>query len=225
MQLDKLFLVVNNNKTMVYALVDGESELIKLDNYLKLLPDSWNSLDNLFDDFLNKGKEITLSEFIVRKKVLYSLEQFKNYKNLKEKINWSFYSLTVLSFKKTLCRVFLWGIIFYLFVCGVFFGISLLGLTKEKIPTSEIIAGSMSLFISIFATYLIFVLYESISFLIKKKKISKIVKEIDKLPFYEFNIENVNEIVSKKTSRNFYTSFDYRILTCNDLSLELINFK
>ena len=225
MQLDKLFLVVNNNKTMVYALVDGESELIKLDNYLKLLPDSWNSLDNLFDDFLNKGKEITLSEFIVRKKVLYSLEQFKNYKNLKEKINWSFYSLTVLSFKKTLCRVFLWGIIFYLFVCGVFFGISLLGLTKEKIPTSEIIPGSITVFISILVTCLIFVIYESISLLLKRKKISKIVKEIDKLPFYEFTIEKVNEIVSKKTSRNFYTSFDYRMLTCNDLSLELINFK
>lgn len=133
--------------------------------------------------------------------------------------------MTVLSFKENLRRLCLWGIIFYLFVFGLFFGISLLGLTKEKIPTSETIAGSTTLFISIFATYLIFVLYESISLLIKKKKISKIVKEIDKLPFYEFNIENVNEIVSKKTSRNFYTSFDYRMLTCNDLSFELINFK
>lgn len=225
MQLDKLFLVVNDNKTMIYALVNGETESIRLDNYLKLLPNSWNSLDDLFDNFVNKGKEITLSEFIARKKVLYSLEQFKINKNLKEKINWSFYSMTVLSFKENLRLVFLLGIIFYLFVFGVFFGINLLGLTKEKILTSEIISGSITLFVSIFITYLIFVIYESISFLIKRKKISKIVKEIDKLPFYEFTIEKVNEIVSKKASRNFYTSFDYRMLTCNDLSLELINFK
>ena len=133
--------------------------------------------------------------------------------------------MTVLSFKENLRSLCLWGIIFYLFVFGLFFGISLLGLTKEKIPTSEIIPGSITLFIPIFVTYLILVFYELIDLLLKRKKISKIVKEIDKLPFYEFNIENVNEIVSKKTSRNFYTSFDYRILTCNDLSLELINFK
>lgn len=101
----------------------------------------------------------------------------------------------------------------------------MLQLVKNRIPTSEIIAGSITLFISIFATYLIFVIYESISLLLKRKKISKIVKEIDKLPFYEFTIEKVNEIVSKKNSRNFYTSFDYRMLTCNDLSFELINFK
>lgn len=225
LQLNKLFLLVNNNKTMVYALVDGESESIRLDNYLKLLPDTWDSLDDFFDNFLNKGKEIALSEFIAQKKVLYSLEQFKNNKNLKEKINWSFYSITVLSFKENIRRVFLWGIIFYLFVLGLVFGISLLGLPKEKIPTSEIIPGSITVFISILVTCLIFVIYESISLLFKRKKISKIVKEIDKLPFYEFTIEKVNEIVSKKTSRNFYTSFDYRMLTCNDLSLELINFK
>ena len=225
LQLNKLFLLVNNNKTMVYVLVDGESESIRLDNYLKLLPDTWDSLDDFFNDFLNKGKEIALSEFIAQKKVLYSLEQFKSNKNLKEKINWSFYSITVLSFKENIRRVFLWGIIFYLFVFGVFFGINLLGLTKEKIQTSEIITGSITLFISIFATYLILVFYELIDLLLKRKKIYKIVKEIDKLPFCEFTIEKVNEIVSERSSRKFYTSFDYRMLTCNDLSLELINFK
>ena len=40
MQLDELFLMINYNKAMVYASVDGETELIKLDNYLKLLPES-----------------------------------------------------------------------------------------------------------------------------------------------------------------------------------------
>lgn len=116
MQLNKLFLLVNNNKTMIYALVDGETESIKLDNYLKLLPDTWNSLDDFFDNFLNKGKEITLSEFIARKKVLYSLEQFKINKNLKEKINWSFYFMTVLTFKDNLYRVFTWLTILYFFI-------------------------------------------------------------------------------------------------------------
>lgn len=142
MQLDELFLMINYNKAMVYASVDGETELIKLDNYLKLLPESWNSLEGLFGEFLDKGKEITLAELVTQKD-LYSLEQFKSNKNLKEKINWSFYSITVLSFKENIRRVFLWGIIFYLFVFGVFFGINLLGLTKEKIQTSEIITGSI----------------------------------------------------------------------------------
>lgn len=224
MQLDELFLMINYNKAMIYASVDGETESIKLDNYLKLLPERWESLNSLFDEFLDKGKEITLSELLV-KKDLYSLEQFKSNKNLKEKINWSFYFMTVLSFKDNIRRVFIWGIIFYFFVFGLVFGINLLGLTKEKIPTSEIISGSITLFVTIFITCLIFVIYESISFLTKRKKISKIVKEIDKLPFYEFTLEKVNEIVSKKASRNFYTSFDYRMLTCNDLSFELINFK
>lgn len=224
MQLDKLFLMVNYNKSMIYASVDGGIESIKLDNYLKLLPDRWEYLDSLFYEFLNKGKEITLSEFISQKD-LYSLEQFKSNKNLKEKINWSFYSMTVLSFKDSLYRVFIWGIIFYFFIIGGVLGINLLGLIKEKIPTSEIISGSITLFVSIFVTYLIFVLHELVSLLIKRKKISKIVKEIDKLPFYEFNIEKVNEIISERSSQKFYTSFDYRMLNCNDLSLELINFK
>lgn len=224
MQFNELFLIVNYNKAMVYASVEGETESTKLDNYLKLLPENWESLNSLFNNFLNKGREIALSE-LKAKKDLYSLEQFKNNNNLKEKINLSFYSMTVLSFKNRRYRVFYWGLIFYLFVIGVIFVINLLGFLKEKIITSEMILGSITLFISIFITYLIFVFYELISLLIKKKKISKIMKEIDKLPFEEFNIENVNQIVSKKTSRNFYTSFDYRILTYNDLSLELINFK
>ena len=224
MQFNELFLIVNYNKAMVYASVEGETESTKLDNYLKLLPENWESLNSLFNNFLNKGREIALSELKAQKD-LFSLEQFKNNNNLKEKINLSFYSMTVSSFKDNLYRVFFVGILFYFFLIGVIFGISLLRLTKEEIQTSEIISGSITLFILIFVPYLIFVFYESISLLIKKKKISKIMKEIDKLPFEEFNIENVNQIVSKKTSRNFYTSFDYRILTYNDLSLELINFK
>ena len=224
MQFNDLFLIVNYNKAMVYASVEGETESTKLDNYLKLLPENWESLNSLFNNFLNKGREIALSELKAQKD-LFSLEQFKNNNNLKEKINLSFYSMTVSSFKDNLYRVFFVGILFYFFLIGVIFGISLLRLTKEEIQTSEIISGSITLFILIFVPYLIFVFYESISLLIKKKKISKIMKEIDKLPFEEFNIENVNQIVSRKTSRNFYTSFDYRILTYNDLSLELINFK
>ena len=224
MQFNELFLIVNYNKAMVYASVEGETESTKLDNYLKLLPENWESLNSLFNNFLNKGREIALSELKAQKD-LFSLEQFKNNNNLKEKINLTFYSMTVSSFKDNLYRVFFVGILFYFFLIGVIFGISLLRLTKEEIQTSEIISGSITLFILIFVPYLIFVFYESISLLIKKKKISKIMKEIDKLPFEEFNIENVNQIVSKKTSRNFYTSFDYRILTYNDLSLELINFK
>lgn len=223
-QFNELFLIVNYNKAMVYASVEGEAGSTKLDNYLKLFPENWESLNSLFYNFLNKGRKITLSE-LKAKKELYSLEQFKDNKNLKEKINLSFYSMTISSFKDNLYHVFFVLILFYFFLIGVIWGISLLRLTKEKIQTSEIISGSITLFIIIFIIYLIFVFYESISLLIKKKKISKIMKEIDKLPFNEFNIENVNQIVSKKTSRNFYTSFDYRILTYNDLSLELINFK
>ena len=82
MQLDELFLMINYNKAMVYASVDGETESIKLDNYLKLLPESQNSLENLFCEFLDKGKEITLAELVTQKD-LYSLEQFKSNKNLK----------------------------------------------------------------------------------------------------------------------------------------------
>lgn len=224
MQFNNLFLIVNYNKAMVYASVEGETESTKLDNYLKLFPENWESLNSLFNNFLNKGIEIALSELKAQKD-LFSLEQFKDNNNLKEKINLSFYSMTVSSFKDNLYQVFFVGILFYFFLIGVVLGISLLRLTKEEIQTSEIISGSITLFILIFVPYLIFVFYESISLLIKKKKISKIMKEIDKLAFEEFNIENVNQIVSERSSRKFYTSFDYRILTYNDLSLELINFK
>lgn len=105
MQFNELFLIVNYNKAMVYASVEGKIESTKLDNYLKLFPENWESLNSLFDNILDKGREITLSE-LKAKKDLYSLEQFKDNKNLKEKINLSFYSMTVSSFKDNLYHVF-----------------------------------------------------------------------------------------------------------------------
>lgn len=218
-RLDDLFLKMDSNKSMIYQLTYESDESVLLRNYLDSLPNDWDSMESLFEQFIINGEVINRYSF-QEYEDLYSLELFKRNKNSQEKVDWAVYYMTVLDFKSSVRRFLIAMLISY----GVFtFFIELANLFIKQ-DSLSILKTAFILLINCFIVFLVFVIFKIFVLFYKKKKISLFINEIKKLKPQEFYGSKLKDIVVNKTSIDFYNKFDSALMEADDRSLRLINF-
>ena len=111
-RLGDLFLNIDLNKSMIYQLTYESDESVMLENYLDSLPNDWDSMESLFDQFITNGEIVNLYSFYECED-FYSLELFKRNKNSQAKIDWAVYYMTVLDFKSSVRRFLIAMLISY----------------------------------------------------------------------------------------------------------------
>ena len=218
-QLGDLFLSMDSNKSMVYQLTYESDESIMLKNYLDALPNDWDSMETLFDQFITDGEVITQYSF-QECEDLYSLELFKRNKNSKAKVDWAIYYMTVLDFKSSVRRFFIAMLISY--GCFTFF-IEVLNLFIRQ-DSASILETAFILLINCSMVFLAFVIFKIFVLFYTKNKSSLFINEVKKLKPQELYGSKLKDIVVNKTSIDFYNKFDAALMEADDRSLRLINF-
>lgn len=218
-RLDDLFLKMDSNKSMIYQLTYESDESVLLRNYLDSLPNDWDSIESLFEQFITNGEVVNRYSF-QEYEDLYSLELFKRNKNSQAKVDWAVYYMTVLDFKSSVYRFFIAMLISYGFFT---FFIELANLFIKQ-DSSSILKTAFILLINCFIVFLVFVIFKIFVLFYKKKKISLFINEIKKLKPQELCGSKLKDIVVNKTSIDFYNKFDSALIEADDRSLRLINF-
>ena len=210
---------MDSNQSMVYQLTYESDESIMLKNYFDALPNDWDSMETLFDQFITDGEVITQYSF-QECEDLYSLELFKRNKNSKAKVDWAVYYMTVLDFKSSVRQFFIAMLISYGFFT---FFIELANLFIRQ-DSSSILKTSFILLINCSIGFLGFVIFKIFVLFDKKKKIALFINEIKKLKPQELYGSKLKDIIVNKTSIDFYNKFDSALMEADDRSLRLINF-
>ena len=210
---------MDSNQSMVYQLTYESDESIMLKNYLDALPNDWDSMETLFDQFITDGEVITQYSF-QECEDLYSLELFKRNKNSKAKVDWAIYYMTILDFKSSVRQFFIAMLISYGFFT---FFIELANLFIRQ-DSSSILKTAFILLINCFIGFLVFVIFKIFVLFYKKKKISLFINEIKELKPQELYGSKLKDIVVNKTSIDFYNKFDAALMEADDYPLKLINF-
>ena len=218
-RLDNLFLSIDSRKSMIYQLTYENDESVMLENYLDSLPNDWDSMESLFDKFITNGEIVNQYSF-QECEDLYSLELFKRNKNSKAKVDWAVYYMTILDFKSSVRRLFIAMLISYGFYT---FLIKLVNLFIKN-ESSSILKMNFILLINCSIGFLIFVVFRIFDLFYKKKKISLFIHEVKKLKPQELYGNKLKDIVTNKTSIDFYKKFDSALMEADDRSLRLINF-
>lgn len=219
-RLDDLFLKIDSNKSMIYQLTYESNESVMLKNYLDSLPNDWDSMEFLFEQFITNGELINRYSFYEFED-LYSLELFKRNKNSQAKVDWAVYYMTVLDFKSSVRRFLIATLISFGFFT---FFIELANLFIRQ-DTLSILGRAFSFLISFSIVSLVFVIFKIFVLFYKKKKISLFINEVKKLKPNELCGSKLKDIVVNKTSIDFYNKFDSALMEADDRSLRLINFK
>lgn len=219
-RLGDLFLNIDLNKSMIYQLTYESDESVMLENYLDSLPNDWDSMESLFDQFITNGEIVNLYSFYECED-LYSLELFKRNKNSQAKIDWAVYYMTVLDFKSSVRRFLIAMLISYGFFT---FFIELTNLFIRQ-DSSSILKIAFIFFINCSIVFLVFVIFKIFVLFYKKKMISLFINEVKKLKPQELYGSKLKDIVVDKTSIDFYNKFDAALMEADDRSLRLINFK
>lgn len=218
-QLGDLFLSMDSNQSMVYQLTYESDESIMLKNYLDALPNDWDSMETLFDQFITDGEVITQYSF-QECEDLYSLELFKRNKNSKAKVDWAIYYMTVLDFKSSVRRFFIVMLISYGFFT---FFIELANLFIRQ-DSASILETAFILLINCSMVFLAFVIFKIFVLFYTKNKISLFINEVKKLKPQELYGNKLKDIIVNKTSIDFYNKFDAALMEADDYPLKLINF-
>lgn len=218
-QLGDLFLSMDSNQSMVYQLTYESDESIMLKNYLDALPNDWDSMETLFDQFITDGEVITQYSF-QECEDLYSLELFKRNKNSKAKVDWAIYYMTVLDFKSSVRRFFIAMLISYGFFT---FFIELANLFIRQ-DSASILETAFILLINCSMVFLAFVIFKIFVLFYTKNKISLFINEVKKLKPQELYGNKLKDIIVNKTSIDFYNKFDAALMEADDYPLKLINF-
>lgn len=219
-RLGDLFLNIDLNKSMIYQLTYESDESVMLENYLDSLPNDWDSMESLFDQFIANGEIVNLYSFYECED-LYSLELFKRNKNSQAKVDWAVYYMTVLDFKSSVRRFLIAMLISYGFFT---FFIELTNLFIRQ-DSSSILKIAFIFFINCSIVFLVFVIFKIFVLFYKKKMISLFINEVKKLKPQELYGSKLKDIVVDKTSIDFYNKFDAALMEADDRSLRLINFK
>lgn len=219
-RLGDLFLNIDLNKSMIYQLTYESDESVMLENYLDSLPNDWDSMESLFDQFITNGEVVNRYSF-QECEDLYSLELFKRNKNSQAKVDWAVYYMTVLDFKSSVRRFLIAMLISYGFFT---FFIELTNLFIRQ-DSSSILKIAFIFFINCSIVFLVFVIFKIFVLFYKKKMISLFINEVKKLKPQELYGSKLKDIVVDKTSIDFYNKFDAALMEADDRSLRLINFK
>lgn len=219
-RLGDLFLNIDLNKSMIYQLTYESDESVMLENYLDSLPNDWDSMESLFDQFITNGEVVNRYSF-QECEDLYSLELFKRNKNSQAKVDWAVYYMTVLDFKSSVRRFLIAMLISYGFFT---FFIELTNLFIRQ-DSSSILKIAFIFFINCSIVFLVFVIFKIFVLFYKKKMISLFINEVKKLKPQELYGSKLKDIVVDKTSIDFYNKFDTALMEADDRSLRLINFK
>lgn len=219
-RLEDLFLKMDSNKSMIYQLTYESDESVLLKNYLNSIPDDWNSMESLFEEFITSGEIVNRYSFYECED-LYSLELFKRNKNSLAKVDWAVYYMTVLDFKSSVRRFLIAMLISYSFFT-FFIELANLFIRQDNL---SILKTAFILLINCSIVALVFIIFKIFVLFYKKKKISLFINEVKKLNPNELCGSKLKDIVVNKTSINFYNKFDSALMAADDRSLRLINFK
>lgn len=218
-RLGDLFLNIDFNKSMIYQLTYESDESVMLKNYLDSLPNDWDSMESLFDQFITNGEVVSRYSF-QECEDLYSLELFKRNKNSQAKVDWAVYYMTVLDFKSSVRRFLIAMLISYGFFT---FCIELTNLFIRQ-DSFSILNIAFIFLINCSIVSLVFVIFKIFVLFYKNKKISLFINEVKKLKPQELYGTKLKDIVVDKTSIDFYNKFDSALMEADDYSLKLINF-